>query len=158
MTPGAEPRRITTSSAIDTEPTFSSDGKTIYFVSDRGGTPQIYKMGATGANVERVTFSGNYNISPTVSPDGRLLAFVSRVSGAFKVHVLDLASGTGTAITDTSADEKPSFSPNGRQVLYASEQQGKEVLMMATVDGKIKSRLVGSDGDIRQPHWGPSVR
>ena len=158
MTPGAEPRRITTSSAIDTEPTFSSDGKTIYFVSDRGGTPQIYKMGATGANVERVTFSGNYNISPTVSPDGRLLAFVSRVSGAFRVHVLDLASGTATAITDTSADEKPSFSANGRQVLYASEQQGKEVLMMATVDGKIKSRLVGSDGDIRQPHWGPSVR
>jgi len=158
MTPGAEPRRITTSSAIDTEPTFSSDGKTIYFVSDRGGTPQIYKMGATGANVERVTFSGNYNISPAVSPDGRLLAFVSRVSGAFKVHVLDLASGTATAITDTSTDEKPSFSPNGRQVLYASEQQGKEVLMMATVDGKIKSRLVGSDGDIRQPHWGPSVR
>jgi TolB protein len=158
MTPGAEPRRITTSSAIDTEPTFSSDGKTIYFVSDRGGTPQIYKMGATGANVERVTFSGNYNISPTVSPDGKLLAFVSRVSGAFKVHVLDLASGTATAITDTSADEKPSFSANGRQVLYASEQQGKEVLMMATVDGKVKSRLVGSDGDIRQPHWGPAVR
>ena len=115
-------------------------------------------MGATGANVERVTFSGNYNISPTVSPDGRLLAFVSRVSGAFKVHVLDLASGTASAITDTSADEKPSFSPNGRQVLYASEQQGKEVLMMATVDGKVKSRLVGSDGDIRQPHWGPAVR
>lgn len=158
ITPGAEPRRITTSSAIDTEPTFSSDGKTIYFVSDRGGTPQIYKMGATGSNVERVTFTGNYNISPTVSPDGKLLAFVSRVSGAFKLHVLDLASGTVTAITDTSADEKPSFSPNGRQLLYATEQQGKEALMMATIDGKVKSRLVGSDGDLRQPHWGPAVR
>jgi hypothetical protein len=31
-------------------------------------------------------------------------------------------------------------------------------LMMATVDGKVKSRLLGSDGDIRQPHWGPAVR
>ena len=158
LTPGAEPRRITTSSAIDTEPTFSSDGKTIYFVSDRGGTPQIYKMGATGANVERVTFTGNYNISPTVSPDGKSLAYVSRVGGGFKVHVLDMASGTATAITDTSADEKPSFSPNGRQLLYATEQQGKEALMMATVDGKVKSRLLGSDGDIRQPHWGPAGR
>ena len=158
LTPGAEPRRITTSAAIDTEPTFSSDGKTIYFVSDRGATPQIYKMAVTGANVERVTFTGNYNISPTLSPDGRLLAYVSRVAGAFKLQVLDLASGAVTSITDTSADEKPSFSPNSRQLLYATEQQGKEALMMTTVDGKVKSRLVGSEGDIRQPHWGPAVR
>ena len=158
MVPGAEPRRITTSSAIDTEPTFSSDGKTIYFVSDRGGTPQIYKMGINGANVERVTFTGNYNISPTLSPDGKSLAFVSRVSGGFKLHVLDLGSGAVSPITDTLADEKPSFAPNGRMLLYATEQQGKEALMMTTVDGKVKARLAGPDGDIRQPQWGPSGR
>ena len=158
MAPGAEPRRITTSAAIDTEPTFSSDGKTIYFVSDRGGSPQIYKMAATGANVERVTFSGNYNISPTLSPDGKLLAFVSRVGGGFKLHTMELASGNVTPITDTTADEKPSFAPNGRLLLYATEQQGKEALMMTTVDGKVKSRLTGAEGDIRQPHWGPAVR
>ena len=159
ITPGAEPRRITTSNAIDTEPTFSSDGKSIYFVSDRGSSPQIYKMGANGANVERVTSSsGNYNISPALSPDGKSLAFVSRVGGAFKLHVMDLASGNVTPITDTTADEKPSFAPNGRLLLYATEQQGKEALMMTTVDGKMKSRLTGADGDIRQPHWGPSVR
>jgi TolB protein len=115
-------------------------------------------MAVNGANVERVTFTGNYNISPTLSPDGRLLAYVSRVAGAFKIQVLDLASGAVTSITDTSADEKPSFSPNSRQLLYATEQQGKEALMMTTVDGKVKSRLVGSEGDIRQPHWGPAVR
>ena len=59
---------------------------------------------------------------------------------------------------DTLADEKPSFAPNGRMLLYATEQQGKEALMMTTVDGKVKARLTGSDGDIRQPQWGPSVR
>ena len=115
-------------------------------------------MAATGANVERVTFSGNYNISPTLSPDGKLLAFVSRVGGGFKLHTMELASGNVTPITDTTADEKPSFAPNGRLLLYATEQQGKEALMMTTVDGKVKSRLTGADGDIRQPHWGPAVR
>lgn len=78
---GAEPRRITTSSAIDTEPTFSSDGKSIYFVSDRGGSPQIYKMGINGANVERVTFTGSFNASPSLSPDGKSLAYISRING-----------------------------------------------------------------------------
>ncbi len=156
--PGAEPRRITTSSAIDTEPTFSSDGKTIYFVSDRGGPPQIYKMGINGANVERVTFTGSFNASPSLSPDGKSLTYISRINGGFKLHLMDLGTGVTSAITDTVADEKPSFAPNGRMLLYATEQQGNGALMMTTVDGKVKARLAGPEGDIRQPQWGPAVR
>src|SRR5512133_1860608 len=108
---GGEPRRLTQSSSIDTEPVYAPDGKILYFVSDRGGAPQIYRMPATGGGAERVTFTGTYNISPAISPDGRWLAYISRVSGAFKLHVLELASGAVTAITDTTADESPSFAP-----------------------------------------------
>ncbi len=104
---GGEPRRLTQSNSIDTEPVYSADGSTIYFVSDRGGAPQIYKMGASGGNPTRVTFSGTYNISPSVSPDGRWLAYISRVGGAFKLHVMELATGNVNAITDTTADENP---------------------------------------------------
>ncbi len=152
---GSEPRRLAQSASIDTEPAFTADGKTIYFVSDRGGSPQIYRVSASGGTPERVTFGGNYNISPALSPDGRWLAYISRVSGAFKLHVMELASGVATAITDTIADERPSFSPNGRMLIYATQQQGKEALMTSTLDGKIKARLVGQTGDIREPDWGP---
>jgi TolB protein len=153
--PGSEPRRIAQSGSIDTEPVFTTDGKTIYFVSDRGGSPQIYRVAVAGGNPERVTFSGTYNISPALSPDGRWLAYISRVSGAFKLHVMELSSGTATPITDTVADERPSFSPNSRMLIYATQQQGKEALMTTTLDGKIKARLSGQTGDIREPNWGP---
>ena len=152
---GGEPRRLMQSSGIDTEPVFSGDGRTIYFVSDRGGAPQIYKVGASGGNAERVTFSGNYNISPSVSSDGRWLAYISRVGGAFKLHVMDLGTGAVSAITDTTADENPSFAPNSRLIVYATQQQGREALMTTTLDGKIKARLAGQGGDIREPDWGP---
>ncbi|WP_405041575.1 Tol-Pal system beta propeller repeat protein TolB [Polaromonas sp.] len=155
---GGEPRRLTQSSSIDTEPAFSPDGRFIYFVSDRGGAPQIYRMSPTGANPERVTFTGSYNISPAVSPDGRWLAYVSRVGGAFKLQVMELASSTVTQITDTAADESPSFAPNSRLVVYATQQQGREALMTTTLDGKIKARLAGVAGDIREPDWGPFPR
>jgi TolB protein len=155
---GGEPRRLAQSSAIDTEPAFTSDGKNIYFVSDRGGSPQIYRVPVFGGNPERVTFAGTYNISPAVSPDGRWLAYVSRVSGAFRLHIMDLASGAVNALTDTSADESPSFSPNSKMVIYATQQQGKEALMTTTLDGKIKARLAGKNGDIREPDWGPVQR
>ena len=68
---------------------------------------------------------------------------------------MELASGVATASTDTIADERPSFSPNGRMLIYATQQQGKEALMTSTLDGKIKARLVGQTGDIREPDWGP---
>jgi TolB protein len=152
---GGAPRRLAQSSSIDTEPVYTPDGKSIYFVSDRGGAPQIYRMPATGGGAERVTFSGNYNISPAISPDGRWLAYISRVSGAFKLHLMELASGAVTAITDTTADESPSFAPNSRLIVYATQQQGREALMTTTLDGKVKARLNGQIGDIREPDWGP---
>jgi TolB protein len=152
---GGEPRRLTQSTSIDTEPRYSADGGTIYFVSDRGGAPQIYKMSAGGGNPTRVTFTGTYNISPSVSADGRWLAYISRVGGAFKLHVMELASGNVTALTDTTADERPSFAPNSKLIVYATRLGGREALMTTTLDGKIKARLAGQAGDIREPDWGP---
>jgi len=155
---GAEPRRLASSPAIDTEPTFTADGKTIYFVSDRGGSPQIYRVSVGGGSPERVTFSGNYNISPALSADGRWMAYISRINGAFKLHVMELATGQSSAITDTNADENPSFSANSRLLLYATQQGGREALMTTTLDGKVKARLAGQGGDLREPDWGPASR
>jgi TolB protein len=155
---GGDPKRLTQTSSIDTEPVFSADGKSIFFVSDRGGSPQIYQMDAGGGNARRLTFNGNYNISPSASPDGRWLAFISRVNGAFRLHVLELASGKATAISETSADESPSFAPNSRMIIYATRDKGQEALMTTSVDGRIKSRLAGAQGDIREPEWGPFLR
>lgn len=152
---GGEPKRLTKSDGIETEASYSPDGRSIYFVSDRGGAPQIYRMSAAGGTAERVTFSGGYNISPTLSPDGRWLAYISRVGSAFKLHVMELSSGAITALTDTAADEHPSFAANSKLIVYATKIKGKEALMTTTLDGRIKARLAGVDGDIRDPAWGP---
>ena len=152
---GGEAKRLTQSTGIDTEPAYSPDGSQIYFVSDRGGSPQIYRMPSAGGAAQRVTFSGSYNISPALSPDGRWLAYVTRVAGQFKLQVMELASGQASAITETTADERPSFAPNSKLIVYATALQGREALMTSTLDGKIKARLAGKGGDIREPNWGP---
>jgi TolB protein len=151
---GGAPQRITQTGGIDTEPAFAPDGKAVYFVSDRGGSPQIYRMTPDGREVTRVTFEGSYNVSPAVSPDGRHLAFISRIGDAFRLRLMDLSSGTVTSLTDTAADESPSFAPNGRLIMYATRVQGRESLMTTTLDGRIKTRLAAS-GNVREPDWGP---
>lgn len=150
-----EPQRLVSSSGIDTEPFYSPDGKWIYFTSDRGGSPQIYRVAAGGGAVSRVTFEGSYNVSPRISPDGRKLAFISRDEGRFYVTLKDLASGTETRLSDRGQEESPSFSPNGLWVMYATRTRGRDMLMAASTDGRVKQRMSSELGDIREPTWGP---
>ncbi len=152
------PQRLTSSNAIDTEAVWSPDAAFVYFVSDRGGGPQIYRVAVGGGAAERITFQGDYNISPAISPDGRYLAYVTRQAGAFRLMLLELAGGTPLALTDTRDDESPSFAPNGRLIVYATRQPGGDVLMTTTLDGKIKTRLLASGADMREPAWGPFGR
>ena len=156
---GGEPQPLTRSGAIDTEACFSPDGSQVYFVSDRGGGPQIYRVPVAGGLVERLTFEGGYNISPALSPDGRQMSFVTRMAdGGFRLMLMELPSGTPLPLTDTRHDESPSFAPNGRLIVYATRQQGADVLMTTTLDGKIKTRLLSSGADMREPAWGPFGR
>jgi len=110
------------------------------------------------SSAERVTFTGSYNISPTVSPDGRLLAFITRQGNGYKLATQDLETGAVATLTDTQDDESPSFAPNGRMIVYATRQQGRDVLMTTTTDGRIKTRLLTSGADMREPAWGPFQR
>jgi TolB protein len=152
---GSGVQRLTTASAINTEPNFSPDGQSVYFTSDRGGSPQIYRVGLGGGEPQRVSFDGSYNVTPRISPDGKSMAFISRREGSFRLSVMDLASRQVQVLTDSHKDESPSFSPNGRMVLIATEQGGRGVLSAVSIDGRIKQRLSITAGDVREPAWGP---
>ena len=148
-------KRVTQSAAIDTEAAWSPDGNTLYFVSDRGGAPQIYRTPVAGGQASRVTFAGSYNISPAISPDGRYMAYVSQVDVGYRLHLMELATGNVTPLTETRDDESPSFAPNSKAIIYATRAQGRDVLMTTSLDGRIKARLATSQADVREPVWGP---
>ena len=151
---GSGLQRVTQSAGIDTEPRYSSDGN-IYFSSDRGGSPQIYRVSATGGDAQRVTFEGSYNVSPRPSPDGKTLAFITRRDGRFQLAAMDLASRQVQVLSDSNKDESPSFAPNSRMILIATEIGGRGVLSAVSSDGRIKQRLSVAAGDVREPAWGP---
>ena len=152
---GSGAQRLTTANAINTEPQYSPDGQSVYFTSDRGGSPQIYRVGVGGGDPQRVSFEGSYNVTPRISPDGKTMAFISRRDGGFRLSVMDLASRQVQVITDSQKDESPTFAPNGRMILIATEAGGRGVLSAVSVDGRIKQRLSVTAGDVREPAWGP---
>ncbi len=151
-------KRLTTNRSIDTEGTWSPDGETIYFTSDRGGSPQIYRIGVDGGSPQRVTFEGSYNARPRLSPDGSRLALVTLDRGNYRIAVLDLDDGDLLVLSTGRQDESPSFAPNSDSLIYATRQGRDGVLEMVSADGLVRQRLGSGSGDIREPVWSPFPR
>ncbi|WNW14247.1 Tol-Pal system beta propeller repeat protein TolB [Pseudomonas sp. DTU_2021_1001937_2_SI_NGA_ILE_001] len=149
--------RVTNDPSIDTEPFFGRDGSTIYFTSDRGGKPQIYKTSIGGGGAQRVTFVGNYNANPKLSADEKTLVMIHRQDGFtnFKVAAQDLARGSVKILTDSNLDESPTVAPNGTMVIYATRQQGRGVLMLVSINGRVRLPLPTAQGEVREPSWSP---
>ncbi|HDS1736622.1 TPA: Tol-Pal system protein TolB [Pseudomonas putida] len=149
--------RVTAGPGINTEPFWGKDGNTLYFTSDRGGKPQIYKTSVSGGSAERVTFVGNYNANPKLSADEKTLVMIHRQQGFtnFKVAAQDLQRGSVKILSETSLDESPTVAPNGTMLIYATRQQGRGVLMLVSLNGRVRLPLPTAQGEVREPSWSP---
>jgi TolB protein len=150
--------RLTRHRAIDTEGTWSPDGGSIYFTSDRSGGPQVYRIGVGGGSAERVTFEGSYNARPRLSPDGTRVALVHLDRGNYRIGVLDLDDKNLLIVSNGTQDESPSFAPNSDSIIYATHEGRNGVLEMVSADGLYRQRLGSMAGDIREPVWSPFPR
>ena len=151
--------RLTNNPAIDTEPRWTSDGKSLVFTSDRSGGPQIYRLNIATGETKRLTFTGSFNARADISPNDRHLAMVHQAGGNnYTIALQDLRNGVFSTLTDTPLDESPSFSPNSKMVVYATRKGSKGVLGIMSLDGRFKLRLPAVDGEVREPVWSPYLR
>jgi TolB protein len=151
-------QRLTFNTAGDLSPTWSPTGRDIAFVSDRGGGPQIYLMNADGSNVRRLTFEGDYNAAPAWSPRGQWIAYVCRT--ADRQYKLCLITPDGQKrlqiTTGTGVDDSPSWSPDGRHLVFSSTEEGKSHIYMINADGTEKERLTSGGAHHTSPTWSPA--
>ena len=104
LTDGSDVRNLTKSTADNTAPAWSPDGKLIAFTSNRDGKAQIYLMNADGTGLRRLS-SGIYtDVSPTWSPDGKWIAFASVRENQTDIYMMDLNGNNVTRLTKTTGD------------------------------------------------------
>jgi TolB protein len=152
---GSGIRRLTFSGAIDTEPNFSPDGQYLLFTSDRGGSAQIYRMPVKGGVEQRMTFGEGASYSPRHSPDGKSFVYARFGGGSFYIAVQDFKTEQVETLTDGGWEKKPSFAPNGKLIMFASEARGRGILATVSSDGRVRQRIFSQSGDAREPVWGP---
>ncbi|MBS3803370.1 MAG: Tol-Pal system protein TolB [Oleiphilaceae bacterium] len=151
-------KRLTNHWGIDTEASWHPSGKGFLFTSDRSGAPQVYRMDSDAAEPRRLTFGSRYNARPRFGDDGRFVFYVHQRESAFHIARMDLKTGEETILTRSKLDESPSVAPNGRMLIYATQQGGQNVLMVASVSGGANYTLPAATGDVRDPAWSPVVR
>ncbi len=151
--------RITEDSSIDTSPSFSPDGKYICFNSDRSGLQQIYTMKSDGTNAKRISFGSGIYGTPVWSPRGDLIAFTKMRAGKFYIGVMR-SDGTGERLlTENYYQEAPSWSPNGRiLVFYRETKSGKDGLGFTAKLWSIditgyNERELNTETDASDPSW-----
>src|SRR5437764_8913284 len=156
---GKNMKQLTSSKGPESSPTWNrKTNSQIAFVSGRTGLPQIYTMEADGTNVQRVTDQG-YAVSPQWSPNGQFLTFSwmrkygPGMPGSNDLYLMDIASKQWVQLThDGSRNDFPSWSPDGRHIVFQSNRSGTEQIWTMLADGTKVQQLTFT-GRNTQPNW-----
>ena len=148
-------RQLTFGSAISTSPSYSPDGSQIVFNSDRAGSPQLYVMNADGSDVKRISFEKGRYSTPVWSPRGDYIAFTKITGGKFYIGVM-YPDGTGERLlADGYLVEGPTWSPNGRVLMYFRQDRGSPVRLYSIDLTGYNERRVITPTEASDPAWSP---
>jgi TolB protein len=154
---GSNARNLTASRAEDTAPCWSPSGLEIGFTSNRGGSPQIWVMDSEGLGLRRLSTYGNYSDACAWNPSREFaeVAFSSRIEDrGFEIAVVDLVTGQTRQLTTGRGEcEYPSWSPNGRHLVFACNRGGTWQLTQSDRLGRKLRQIAVGPGNSRQPDW-----
>jgi TolB protein len=151
--------RLTDTQVIDTAPSYSPDGMRISFESDRGGRQQIYVMAANGGDAQRISFGDGAYSTPVWSPRGDYIAFTKQTQGKFAIGIMR-ADGSGERIlTEGYHNEGPTWSPNGRVIMFFRDLGGNGGPMLYTVDVTGRNeQVLKTPSFASDPAWSPLLQ
>lgn len=157
---GGAPRRLTFTSANESDPALSPDGTRLAYTRDDGGLPRLWIANADGSGAVRVTdsldFAGAVDVSPTWAPASDRVAFVSTTSGSARLYVLTLATLTiAPLLPDTAPDVEPAWSPDGKSLAFTSGANGGSRLALLTLATGAVTPLTPASSRDGEPAWLP---
>jgi Tol biopolymer transport system component len=152
--------QLTHSGRMDAYPAWSPDGKQIAFVSGRDLPndelrADLYVVNVDGGQVSRLTYEGGLAVDPSWAPGGKEVAFtLQAASTGVDVYAVKADTRQVTRLTRDGQSGFPSYSPDGKQITYASAHEGNaEIYVMNAADGFGQARLTVNSAEDLFPAW-----
>ena len=157
---GADVRQITSDGTACVGPRWKNSD-VIYYTGYVNGAPQIFEIDANSCVRKLKWGFGGLTAGATVSPDGSTAAIIlSKPFGNPELCTIDIGAGTWKRMTTTrlANEGQPAWSPDGRSIVYVSDETRR--LHLYVIDPAIKkSRRITSSGTQNiDPDWGPDGR
>jgi WD40-like Beta Propeller Repeat len=164
---GNNPVRLNNDGCVTQVPTWSPDGRSLYWEQQCNGqkftimkgdltyTDDLSYIGATLTNIHALTDTkASDNRYPRVSPDGRKIVFTAYRDGNAEVYVMN-ADGSGqTRLTNSQGDDDAaSWSADGSQLAFASTRDGDYEVYVMNADGSGQTQLTNNTAQDRWVMW-----
>ncbi len=162
---GSGSTALTNNNSFDGDPKFNRVANQIVFTSNRTGNSEIYVMDTDGKKAVNISKNAAADSDPAFSPDGSKIVFVSdrdrigpSLPAALEIYVMNANGSNVKRLTTNAAfDGDPVFSPDGRKIIYSSQQDGNEEIYEVDLAGK-SHNLTRSAGLDRFPNFTPNGR
>jgi TolB protein len=154
---GANHRYLTDGRSIVLTPRFSPERQEITYMSYESGEPKVYLLQIETGQRELVGNFPGMTFAPRFSPNGdKVIMSLLRNDGNSNIFTMDLRTRNTARLTDTNAiDTSPSYSPDGRQVVFTSDRGGRAQIYVMNADGSNQRRISFGDGTYSTPVWSP---
>lgn len=148
---GTERRTLYSSKSIIALPSWSADGKEIYFTSYSTGNPYLYSINRKTLKTRIIAGYEGLNTSADAAPDGNIIALRLSRDGNSEIYTKNLKNGKLVRMTkNLSVDTAPSFSPDGRQVAFVSDRSGTPQIYRLFTDNPSRVERLTVQGNYNQ--------
>jgi TolB protein len=152
---GGAARQITRLGTITLTPSWSPDGQEIFICSYRGGFPALYAVNPGSGSVRKLISHGTLNVTPAAGPGGVVAATLNKDNDQ-EIYLFDRQGNIKKRLTQNPGiDISPAFSPDGRQIAFASSRGGNPQIFIMSGEGGQARRLTYSGSYNVTPAWSP---
>ncbi len=151
---GARP--ITRNGAINLQPRWSPDGRSLAWTSYRAGKPDLYTVDLGTGTIRRVSARPGLNSGGAWHPRGGLLALTLSFDRDPDIYTIDPAGRQVGRLTDSPGiDTSPTWSPDGSRLLFVSDRSGGAQIYAMNADGSGVRRVTFHGSQNTSPAWSP---
>lgn len=150
---GTGAQKLIKMATLQHEPVWSPDGEQVYFLSGDGGQAHdIWRVSLRTRNAEQLTVGSLYHFDIAVSETGDI-AYSSNRSGNYEIYLQRTGSNAEALTNDPALDARPTFSPDGKDIVFESTRGGSQNLWRINLRSRSTTQVTHHEDGARAPVW-----